>query len=343
MIPETHVVIIVKILFENCSKLWVSSRMIKTISLNKVTLSLLPLVVLLLGKHRAMTLKIETRLSLVRGISPSLKALTSSSVSRETKYVALTREAGNNGKLMQAIQSSSKLGEKVEQLQFIELPCIEHVEGPDASTLPVVLATTPFDYICITSPEAAIVFLKAWELAKEMYKPSHEAPLGKIAVVGKATEQVLSQHGLDVAFVPTKATAKVLADELPAFQREGHLTTVLYPASLQAKTNLEDGLSKRGDFLVRRLNTYDTLPAEWTQDQVMLAKQCKVACFGSPSAVNGWTKNLHYDRGNQVLAACIGETSAEECRRLNWDESTIFYPTKPGIEGWVDAVAQALQ
>lgn len=315
-------------------------------SLNTITLSILPLVVLLLGKYGAMALKIEPRLSLARGISPAFKALTSSSVSRETNYVALTREAGNNGKLMQAIQSSSKLGEKVEQLQFIELPCIEHVEGPDASTLPVVLATTPFDYICITSPEAAVVFLKAWELAKEMYKPSHDVPLGKIAVVGKATEQVLSQHGLDVAFVPTKATAKVLAEELPAFQsrkEEGHLTTVLYPASLQAKTNLEDGLSKRGEFLVRRLNTYDTLPAVWTQDQVMLAKQCKVACFGSPSAVKGWTKNLNYDAGNHVLAACIGETSAEECRRLKWDKSNIFYPTKPGIEGWVDAVAEALQ
>jgi uroporphyrinogen-III synthase len=320
-------------------------------SLNKFLLSLLTLLlvpsfVLFLGAQGVMTLKIETPwLRLVRVISPPLSALASSSVSGETCYVALTRESGNNGKLIKAIQSSSKLEEKVNELQFIELPCIEHVDGPDASILPIVLATTPFDYICITSPEAATVFLKAWELANERRNPNHEVPLGKIAVVGKATEQVLTQHGLNVAFVPSKATAKVLADELPALKNhrgEDHLTTVLYPASLQAKTNLEDGLGKRGEFLVRRLNTYDTLPAVWTQDQVTLARQCKIACFGSPSAVKGWTKNL-IDGGKQVLAACIGETSAEECRRLKWDKANIFYPEKPGIEGWVDAVAQALQ
>lgn len=307
--------------------------------------SLQPILILFLWILRTNSLKTEARLRFLR-VSPTQKSLASSagtSVPGETSFVALTREAGNNDKLLKAIQSNFRIQEKIDELHFIELPCIEHVEGPDASSLPVVLATKPFDYVCITSPEAATVFINAYKVAEEMHKPSDTISLGRIAVVGKATEQVLTQHGFDVAFVPSKATAKVLAEELPSLQsnEENRLTTVLYPASLQAKTNLEEGLQKRGKFLVTRLNTYDTLPAKWTKDQVNLARQCKVACFGSPSAVNGWTKNL--DEGNKILAACIGETSAEECRKLKWDQSHIFYPEKPGIEGWADAVAQALQ
>jgi len=275
-------------------------------------------------------------------------ALSSSSLaSSERICVALTREAGNNEKLRVAIQSHSTLRETIGEIQFVELPCIEHADGPDSKDLPVTIASTPYDYICITSPEAATVFAHACEVVRNTFEPTAIVPLGRIAVVGKATEQVLKKHGLEVAFVPSKATAKVLADELPHLQSaDNRRTTVLYPASLQAKMNLEEGLDQRSEFVVTRLNTYDTRPAEWTEDQINLARQCTIACFGSPSAVNGWTKNIDCIEGMQgsrIPAACIGETSADQCRQMKWDESKIFYPEKPGLDGWADAVVHALE
>lgn len=135
---------------------------------------------------------------------------------------------------------------------------------------------------------------------------------------------------------------------------------VLYPASAKAQKTLESGLAARG-FEVRRLNTYDTVPAEWDMAAEGAAAGASVAAFGSPSAVKTWAARLGVAGGDSVtaagdegghrggraegggaLAACIGETSARACREAGWPESTIFYPEKPGMEGWAKAVGDAL-
>ena len=280
---------------------------------------------------------------------PIRVSLSSSPNSSDINYIALTREVGKNDKLFEAIQSHSKLQDKLGNVRLVEIPCIEHADGPDTEALPATLASTPYDYICITSPEAAAVFARAYAQSKTI-DGSSAAALGRIVAVGKATEEALKQRGFDVAFVPSKATAKVLVSELsPVEAKEKRKTTILYPASAQAKPALQEGLEQRGEFAVTRLNTYDTVPAKWTKEQIDLARKCKVVCFGSPSAVNAWLQNLESDEGHtvgtrtRVLAACIGETSAAGCRQMQWEESSIFYPEKPGIEGWADAVVQALE
>eukprot|EP00959_Pyramimonas_sp_CCMP1952_P183728 3841699-Pyramimonas_sp.AAC.1 len=40
-------------------------------------------------------------------------------------------------------------------------------------------------------------------------------------------------------------------------------------------------------------------------------------------------------------AACIGETSAAACKKNGIPN--VFFPEKPGIDGWVDSVLEALQ
>jgi uroporphyrinogen-III synthase len=50
-------------------------------------------------------------------------------------------------------------------LQCVELPLIEHTDGPDRAALPGVLREGAFDWVTITSPEAATVFVEAWEQA----------------------------------------------------------------------------------------------------------------------------------------------------------------------------------
>ncbi|KAL3799414.1 hypothetical protein HJC23_013869 [Cyclotella cryptica] len=266
----------------------------------------------------------------------------SASTPSKAFVVALTREMGKNDKLHEALLSSERI-KKLKTLSEVsinihEIPCIEHADGPDTLMLAPTLSSNQFDYVVITSPEAANVFASAWVQAG---RPK----LGVVAAVGKATGESLKEHGLDVGFVPSKATAETLVQELPlsdAAKIEGRVTTLLYPASAKAQDTLQNGLEGRG-FSVTRLNTYDTVPASWTTDQLSLAESATVACFASPSAVKAWLKNTDAIDKPRAIAACIGETSASACRKLEWDESSIFYPEKPGIDGWVLSVADALE
>jgi uroporphyrinogen-III synthase len=212
---------------------------------------------------------------------------------------------------------------------LVELPCIAHASGPDYDQLGPTLQSQKWDYITITSPEAAKVLASAWNNVEKN-------PLPVIAV-GKATEKALQDFDIPVSFVPSKATAVTLAVELDLVSGEG--TTVLYPASARAKKTLEDGLASRG-FAVTRLNTYDTVTATWTKEQQETSKNVQIACFASPSSIKGWLQNT----GNKkdVYAACIGETSATACKEHGWDESRIFFPDAPGLEGWVRAIQDAL-
>lgn len=75
---------------------------------------------------------------------------------------------------------------------------VETEKGPDAELLPLALQNERFDWVCITSPEAATVFIEGW---KEAGKPDV-----RIAVVGKGTGKVLEEtceEALQPQFVPS--------------------------------------------------------------------------------------------------------------------------------------------
>lgn len=251
--------------------------------------------------------------------------------------VVLTREKGKNDKLMRQLENKIKL--KESHITLEELPAIEHGDGPDSSELIPFLQRQRYsaftcDYVVITSPEAAQVFSNAYELSERPY-------IGQVVAVGTATRKVLEKLDIQVSFVPSKATAATLAKELPPVTADSP-TRVLYPASLQAKKTLEDGLRERG-FEVTRLNTYNTVPSIFTSGQLASAKSASVVCFGSPSAVYSFVENVGEEDATRIPAACIGETSAKACQEMNWKEGNIFYPaSNPGIEGWTESIVKAI-
>ncbi|KAF3970431.1 hypothetical protein CMV_005874 [Castanea mollissima] len=201
----------------------------------------------------------------------------SASTPNSKAKVVVTRERGKNGKLIKAL---AKHG-----INCLELPLIQHTQGPDLDRLSSVLNDTTFDWIVITSPEAGSVFLEAWKAAG--------TPNVKVGVVGAGTASVFeevmqsSKQSLSVAFAPSRATGKVLASELP---KNGQKCRVLYPASAKASSEIEEGLSNRG-FEVTRLNTYTTVPVH-DVDQMLLqqALSTPVVAAASPSAVRAWIK-----------------------------------------------------
>jgi uroporphyrinogen-III synthase len=272
--------------------------------------------------------------------------------------VATTREEGKNDQLRQRMENDHPT--LWNQLSLLELPCIAHALGPDYDKLSSTLLTSSsslsqnWDYIAVTSPEAAKVLVSAWknkddddnenDSATSVVRTRPSSKLTSVAAVGKATEKILAKNNVVVSFVPSKATAETLAKELPLLPagKDGTTTstTVLYPASVRAKTTLQDRLTERG-FDVTRLNTYDTVTATWTDTQRDAAQTVQVACFASPSSVKGWLHNTN--NNTRVIAACIGITSATACKELGWDDHAIFYPEEPGMEGWVETIKQAMK
>jgi uroporphyrinogen-III synthase len=261
-------------------------------------------------------------------LSPQFKAASKSSLAlaADRVVVALTREEGKNDKLVQHIKRNPELD---SQIDLLELPCIEHAGGPDFEKLGETLLSQRWDYVAVTSPEAARVVASAWDVVRDNPLP--------VVAVGKATEKTLQKFGIPVTFTPSKATAKVLAQEL---EYKGEGTTLLYLASVRAQDTLESGLMARG-FAVTRLNTYDTITATWSEEQKEKAKKVKVACFASPSSIKGWLSNTGDNK--DVMAACIGETSAKACRGHSWSESQIFFPESPGLEGWSNSIAESIK
>jgi uroporphyrinogen-III synthase len=269
-----------------------------------------------------------------------------------TITIALTREKGNNEKLKKELNRILNLNDcppDSPRIQLIEIPCIAHADGEDLPKLRETLQTGCFDYVAVTSPEAARVLATAWDSLQE-----ETTTLPLVAAVGAATQQTLERHGIPVHFCPSKATAETLVAELPPrnVDAPNKIPSLLYPASARAASTLAEGFQARG-FQVTRLNTYDTTTAQWTDEERQWAKQTNIVCFGSPSAVEAWRLNTQWTpalpNGDEVqdspalFAACIGETSAQACRKFQFPESCILYPEKPGIPGWAQAAQQAVQ
>jgi uroporphyrinogen-III synthase len=68
--------------------------------------------------------------------------------------VVVTREKGKNGKLMKALQQRG--------ISVLELPLVETAPGPDRDLLPCALQEEAYDWVVVTSPESASVFLEDW-------------------------------------------------------------------------------------------------------------------------------------------------------------------------------------
>ncbi|KAL7127441.1 hypothetical protein ABFS83_14G253500 [Erythranthe nasuta] len=264
----------------------------------------------------------------------SLKVASVSAAYASPKVV-VTRERGKNGTLINALETRG--------IDCLELPVIEHNQLPDFHKLSSILSSTLFDWIIITSPEAGVTFLDAWQAAG--------TPKVRVGVVGAGTASIFekivpsSKQSLNVAFVPSKATGTVLAAELPNYGNAR--SSVLYPASAKASNEIDEGLAKRG-FEVTRLNTYTTEPISHV-DQLVLeeALTAPVIAVASPSAVrdfvlySAWVSLLPESQKWDNAAVCIGETTALAAKKLG--VRNVYFPSNPGLEGWVNSILEALQ
>eukprot|EP00189_Rhodosorus_marinus_P012388 CAMPEP_0184745894 /NCGR_PEP_ID=MMETSP0315-20130426/8539_1 /TAXON_ID=101924 /ORGANISM="Rhodosorus marinus, Strain UTEX LB 2760" /LENGTH=276 /DNA_ID=CAMNT_0027218265 /DNA_START=1 /DNA_END=831 /DNA_ORIENTATION=+ len=236
--------------------------------------------------------------------------------SGEWPIVGLTRELGKNDKLAKLLRDRG--------IPCKELPCIEFVDGDDRPLLAGLLRGE-WDWVVVTSPEAALVLSEEWFKLDSFGQ-------WKVASVGKATADMLRDKGISVSFTPSRATAEDLCKELP-----GPVGKVLFPASKLASDTVFDHLSERG-FSVTRINTYSTQPAQWDKEQKKSSEAVDIVAVGSPSALKGWIAQT-----GRVphTTACIGGTSAKASKKEG--VKGVFFPENPGVDGWVKSVEDACE
>jgi uroporphyrinogen-III synthase len=140
----------------------------------------------------------------------------------------------------------------------------------------------------------------------------------RVAAVGQATAQVLSQRGWPVDLLPEDANAAALVSAFATRPVSG--MKVLFPASSRALPTIAAGLTQLGA-QVSQVEAYRTEPASldisecrsWIDRDGISA-----VTFASPSAVIELERTLgkpHFDRLLDAAAAvAIGPTTARELR-----------------------------
>eukprot|EP00392_Amoebophrya_sp_AT5.2_P016634 g16908.t1 len=292
--------------------------------------------------------------------------------------IVLTREAGSNDKLREAIcaecearqaaaatasngpeTSSSAPRLRLPSLRFVEAPAVRfRPRDEEDDALRGICQPGAYDWVCLTSPEAARQFVRKLLLLQE-------------TAAARGSSDGSGDHANGHSTLP----------RAPMMASEGSSASsgrVLLPGSTEQRSDLAAGLIARG-FAVRSAAIYTTEPVPRDDDQSTLVsagvaalssrngvadnfgqnsssssdpeesgtrtlrvhknKQARrIWTFASPSAVNAcraWGVGV-------CRAACIGETTGKACGEAFSESVRIEYPAKPGVEQWAKVVVDLL-
>ena len=85
---------------------------------------------------------------------------------------------------------------------------------------------------------------------------------------------------------------------------------------------------------MKRLNSYTTGPAIWTDADYTLARSIDIVTFASPSAVKTWAERV----GKHAIAVAIGPTSQKVAVNLGFER--VYCPDEgsKGVEVWAELI-----
>ena len=246
--------------------------------------------------------------------------------------VALTRERGANAKMF----------ELLSDVDCIELPCIAFIsQETNKQALLKKIQAQAVDVVILTSPQAAQTFLSIITTQSEsdddndkLLSLFQEQKI-QIASVGKGTSKPLIKQGIAPSFEPSDSTGKTLATELPFAKT----SAILYAASALADNTIETVLSERGFSAVDRINTYETIPAPWSEVDYINAKETDIVTFASPSTIKVWADRV----GTNYTVVVIGPTSQKAAEKMGFKQ--VICPTggSKGVESWARSVRETVQ
>ncbi len=167
-----------------------------------------------------------------------------------------------------------------------------------------------WDWVLFTSANAIPCFGEQLRGAGLDWRALAGARLGAI---GPGTSASLEALGLRVDFVPSRAVAESLAEELPGVSPT---TRVLIPRAAEAREAIVEMLRARGT-LVEEIPVYRTVPDERSSSHVaelLRDAEIDVVTFTSSSAVRAMVDAIGSEALKNVSVACIGPITAETAR-----------------------------
>jgi uroporphyrinogen III methyltransferase/synthase len=174
------------------------------------------------------------------------------------------------------------------------------------------LLETRWDWALFTSANAISCFGEQLHAAGLDWRALAGARLGAI---GPGTRAALEALGLRVDFVPSRAIAESLAEELPAISPT---TRVLLPRAAEAREVIVELLRAKGA-LVEEIPVYRTVRDERSSAQVaelLRDSDIDVITFTSSSAVRVMVEAVGADALRSAKVACIGPITAQTAREL---------------------------
>lgn len=169
-----------------------------------------------------------------------------------------------------------------------------------------------YDWALFTSANAIPFFSQQLRTAGLDWRALAGARLGAI---GPGTSAALEALGLRVDFVPSRAMAESLAEELPDISSG---TRVLIPRAAEAREVIVEMLRSRGAH-VEEIPVYRTVPDERGSslaDELLRSDDIDVVAFTSSSAVRVMVDAVGPDALSKVSVACIGPITAQTAQKL---------------------------
>ncbi len=205
---------------------------------------------------------------------------------------------------------------RTERLQPVMLPCICIVAAPPEALRLFRSAAGDADWIVVTSPRAVQV---TW--------PEGGMPSVPVAAVGPAAASAATRAGGRVE-VTGKTGAGGLLDTLrPLLSGK----RVAFPHAHGADPATNAGLQAAGADVMAE-SVYETTPIAPGDDHV------DAVIFGSPSAVEGWSRSRRLDR---LVVAAMGATTATAL--IDRGHPPHVIPDRPSVENLVTALTHYLR
>mgnify|MGYP000502924510 FL=1 len=216
-----------------------------------------------------------------------------------------------------AREQASGLAQSLMDLgaEVIQCPTIEITPMADYTELDAALANlADYQWIIFTSVNGVRHF---WQRLANAGKDSRALATCKVAAIGPATADALTQHGIAPDFIPDRYVAEGVLDGLVA-RENGNVRgkRFLLPRAAKAREVLPDELRKAGA-VVDVISAYQTVPAAHRKDEVMeriMAGTLDCVTFGSSSTVENFLSLIPADvlkAHPEVQLAAIGPITAD--------------------------------
>ena len=220
-----------------------------------------------------------------------------------------------------AREQASGLAQRLTRLgaEVIQFPTIEICEADDYAPLDAAIAGLDgYDWLIFTSVNGVRHF---WGRLAAAGKDSRALAGLRVAAIGPATAEALTERGIRADFIPLKYQAEDVAEGLKAVAGKDIAgMRFLLPRAREAREVLPDELRKAGA-VVDVVAAYVTVPAAARKDEVLgllTAGELDCVSFGSSSTVENFLALIPADllRAHpETVLAAIGPVTAATLRR----------------------------